>query len=118
MEWTKEISNYYDMNTENQTEFKNSIKQTASRLLLRNWQETCEIFLHYIRHSPSSPYTNAESIFARHEYQKKTGNLSLRHLMIQINWSSLSEEKRKVFDEIIRASICDIAKIEDLQPLK
>ena len=106
------------MNTENQTEFKNSIKQTASRLLLRNWQETCEIFLHYIRHSPSSPYTNAESIFARHEYQKKTGNLSLRHLMIQINWSSLSEEKRKGFDEIIRTSICDIAKIEDLQPLK
>jgi hypothetical protein len=113
-EWTKFYPSYKNLNKSQEEEIKTAIDQAAAGLLLRNWQETCELFLHYLRHSPTSPYKGGCAIFARHEYQKKTGNLSHIHLMIQIDWKNLSESETKSLDELIRASICDIARIEDM----
>ena len=36
----------------------------------RTWQEVCDLFLDYLKNSPSSPYQSVLSIFARFEYQK------------------------------------------------
>ena len=54
------------------------------------------------------------AIFARKEYQKDKGNLSHSHLMIRLDWSLMSDIESAFVDDLIRASICDIVRPDEV----
>ena len=69
-DWKKNFKDYEELDPFERKEIEDSLNQASSNLLLRVWQEVCELFLTYLRKSPSSPYKKVSSIFARFEYQK------------------------------------------------
>ena len=69
-EWTQHIDEFNELDCFEQEELRNGIKQASGNLLQRVWMEVCELFLNYLKNSPTSPYRSVNSIFARHEFQK------------------------------------------------
>ena len=59
----------------------------------------------------------ANCIFARDEYQPNTGNLSHIHLMIGINKEKMTQKQKDKIDNLIRCSICDIVRVNEVQDL-
>lgn len=84
-------------------------------LLLRAWEEVFLLFLNYLQRSSSSPFINLVSIFAKKEYQRDKGNLSHFHMMIRLHWGKMSPEEKVFLCNLIRASISNIVKIEEIQ---
>ena len=68
--WREYFVGYENLDKFEKKEIDESMAQASSTLLLRIWQEVCELFLKYLKESPSSPYKSVSSIFARFEYQK------------------------------------------------
>ena len=116
-EWIKHYPDYHDLNVFEREEIEKAVLQASGGLLLRNWQEVCKLFLDYLRKSPSSPYRKVLSIFARNEYQKEVGNLSHIHLMLQIYWKLLNESQTAFVMDLIRASILDIVRSDEIESL-
>ena len=67
-------------------EVQKEIIQALMSLLLRVWQEVCNLCLDYLKKSPTNPYKKVISLFIRHEYQKDAGNLPYTHLMMKVDW--------------------------------
>ena len=105
------------MNNEEKIEIKNVLEQAASGSLLHAWNESCRIFLDFIKSRPSSPFKNVSSLFARHEFQSQAGNLPHIHTMIKINWNSLTNQEKQFVNDCIRASVLDIVKVHEMQRL-
>ena len=103
------------MNVNEQFEIKNALNQAAALLLLRAWNESCRIFLNYLKIIPSSSFKNVDSIFARHEFQSTVGNLPHIHAMLKAKWDKLSQEDKKCVNECIHTSVIDIIIIEEVQ---
>ena len=103
------------MNVNEQFEIKNALNQAAALLLLRAWNESCRIFLNYLKIIPSSSFKNVDIIFARHEFQSTVGNLPHIHAMLNVKWDKLSQEKKKSVNDCIHASVLDIIRIEEFQ---
>ena len=99
------------MNVNEQFEIKNALNQAAALLLLRAWNESCRIFLNYLKIIPSSSFKNVDIIFARHEFQSTVGNLPHIHAMFKVKWDKLSQEEKKCVNECIHASVLDIIRI-------
>ena len=85
--------------------------------MLRAWNESCQIFLDIIKSSPSSPFKNVSSLFARHEFQSQADNLPHIHTMIKIYWNSLTNQEKQFFNDCIRAGVLDIVKVHEMQRL-
>ena len=86
-------------------------------LLLRNWMEVRKLFLEYLYDSPTCPYAPVNAMFARDEYQSDVGNLPHIHMMLSMDFEHLSDDQRKKIDDLIRASICDIVRTDEVQHL-
>lgn len=114
-EWKSRFPCYFELSALDQREINLGMQQAAAGLLLRNWQETCKIFLDYLRNSPTSPFRKTGSIFARNEYQKDAGNLSHIHLMIEVQWDALNEEEKKFVDNLICANHLEICPGRDVE---
>ena len=54
------------------------------------------------------------AIFACKEYQKDRGNLSHTHLMLKLLWAKLSEEEKEFMNDLIRASVCDVVRVDEV----
>ena len=89
--------------------------QSAASLLLRSWNESCRIFLDYLKSSPHSPFRNVDAFFARHEFQSCSGNLPHIHAMLKVKWSSLTENETIFVQDLIRADIFEIVKPHEVQ---
>lgn len=109
-EWQKNfpLGNFHELDLKEQEEITQSVIQASSSILLRVWQEVCQLFLDYLRKSPTSPYKRVLSIFARNEYQAKAGNLSHIHLMLEVDWKKLTEEETKFVKDLCSCSVLDI----------
>ena len=55
------------------------------------------------------------AIFVRKENQKDKGNLSHSHLMVRLDWSQISEEETEFVKDLIRASIFDIVRPNEVE---
>ena len=64
-EWNKSFNGFDKLDQFECDEIKKGLMQSASGILLRNWQEICILFINYLRRSPSSPFRNLLSIFSR-----------------------------------------------------
>jgi hypothetical protein len=113
--WKRNFPDYHHLNSSQQLEIKNALNQAAAPLLLRAWNESCRIFLDYLKKSPSSPFKNVDSIFARHEFQSTVGNLPHIHAMLKVKWENLSQEERECVNDCIRASVLDIVRVDEVQ---
>ena len=47
--WKKKYPNYDNLTKKEKQEIKDSLNQAAAPLLLRAWNETCRIFLDYLK---------------------------------------------------------------------
>ena len=86
-------------------------------MFLRIWEEVSKLFLDYLKKSKSSPYKNVFAIFARKEYQKDRGNVSHTHLMLKIDWTKLTAEEKTFMDDLIRASVIDVVRVDEVDDL-
>ena len=84
-EWKKSFDGYEEHDEFEKKEIDQALSQASSTLLLRIWQEVCELFLNYLKESPSSPYKNVLTIFARFEYQKCKSSQSDNIVTLLIN---------------------------------
>ena len=85
--WQKYFANINKLNFFEKEEINITLDQASAGLLLCAWNESCSIFLHYLKTSPSSPFKNMSSLFAIHQYQGHTGNLPHIHVMLEVNWT-------------------------------
>ena len=113
--WTKIFIGYDFLTNAEKEEIKHSLGQSAASLLLRAWNETCRIFLDYLKTSPHSPYRYFDAFFARYEFQSSSGNLPHIHAMLKVKWDSLTNEEKKLVDDLIRADVFDIIKPHEVQ---
>ena len=116
-EWEQHYPDFHILPKHEQKEIREAMIQASAGLLLRNWQETTMLFINYIRKSPSSPFKKVNSIFVRYEYQKDVGNLCHLHLILEVNWKALSESETSFVKDLIRASILDIVRTNEVQAL-
>ena len=113
--WKHNFPDYNYLNSSQQLEIKNALNQAAAPLLLRAWNESCRIFLDYLKKSPSSPFKSVDNIFARHEFQSTVGNLPHIHAMLKVKWENLSQEEKECVNDCIRASVLDIVRVDEVQ---
>jgi hypothetical protein len=112
--WKQHFEGYTNLTENEKEEIHTALIQASGCLLLRIWEEISKLFLEYLKKSKSSPYKNVFAIFARKEYQKDRGNLSHTHLMLKLAWSKLSEEEKNFIDDLIRASVCDVVRVDEV----
>lgn len=98
-----------------QKEIERSLIQSAQGLLLRVWEEVSSLFIDLLKKSNHSPFYNTFALFARKEYQSEVGNLSHIHAILKVKWESLSEEEREFVKLLIRASVCDIIRTDEVE---
>ena len=116
-EWHQYFPDFANLTDREQSEINTALIQAAGPLFLRIWEEVSKLFLDYLKYSKSSPYKDAFAIFARKEYQKDKGNVSHTHLMLKINWDNLSAEEKEFLNDLIRASVIDIVRVDEVDHL-
>ena len=109
-EWKSYYPGYDELESDEKKEIETALVDASASLLLRVWEEVSSLFIDYLRKSPSSPFKKLKSIFSRKEDQKDRGNLSHFHMMIALDWDSMTDDEKHFVDDLIRASICDIVK--------
>lgn len=114
-DWKKFFPGYNDLDDKEKFEIDESVIQSSSSLILRVWQEVCQLFLSYLRKSTSSPYRRVLSIFARNEYQAKAGNVSHIHLMLEVCWQKMNDEEKSFVHDLTRCSVLDIVRPNEVQ---
>ena len=116
-EWKTNFPHYDSLSADERQEIKNSLDQASAGLLLRAWNESCRVFLDYLKNSPSSPFKSVSSLFARHEFQSQAGNLPHIHAMVKVNWEELSCDQKEFVRDCIRASVLDIVRVDEIPRL-
>ena len=106
--WTEYYPDFECLPRLEREEIRNALSQSASSLILRNWQEVCQLIILYLRTSPASPFKSVDSIFARNEYQKEIGNLSHIHLMLKCRPEDLGQVEKEFVEDLICADLSSI----------
>ena len=115
--WHDHFPEFSFLTDSERNEIHTALIQAAGPLFLRIWEEVSLLFLDYLENSKSSPYKNVFAIFARKEYQKDKGNVSHIHLMLKLNWDKLSSEEKKFINDMIRASVIDVVRVDEVNHL-
>ena len=115
IEWCKNFHAFGKLTEAEKMEITKSLEQAASSLLLRAWNESCRIFLDYLKLSPHSPFKDVDAFFARHEFQSSKGNLPHIHAMLKVKWHALNEEEKRFVRDLIRADVFEIVKPHEEQ---
>ncbi len=98
-------------------EITKGMHQSAAGILLRNWMEVRKLFINYLCTSDDSPYHPCEAIFSRDEYQSDVGNLPHMHMMVSVKKTNLTQAELDKFDDLVRASVGDIVRGDEVQDL-
>ena len=94
-----------------QDQCKTSIMECSTIILLRHWQETTELYMNYICHSPEEPLGKVMHAWYRHEYQEAAGNLSHLHYLL---WLDPCEDENTTLGRI-RGSWLDFITPNEVQ---
>jgi hypothetical protein len=97
--------------TKLEVDVKKAILNASAITMLRHWQETTELYMKYICHSPEKPLGKVTNAWYRHEYQECAGNLSHLHFLL---WIDRSEEDITTTLERIRGGVLDFITPEEL----
>lgn len=117
VEWENYYPDFHDLDDVEKNEIRQAVQQAAGPLILRNWLEVRKYFIEYLLKSPSSPYIDVGALFARDEYQAEVGNLPHIHLMLSINWEKLNQSQKDSINDLIRASVCNIVRHDEVDQL-
>ena len=116
-EWNKHYPGWNHLTCTEQEEITNAMHESSAVPLLRNWNEVTKLFINYIHKSPTSPFCNVGSIFARCEYQKEVGNLHHVHLILQVMYDMMTEEQKRFVNDLVRASILDVVRPNEVEKM-
>ena len=112
--WKKHYPGFNDLEPDEKKEIEEAMVESSAGMLLRVWEETFLLFIEYLCKSTTSPFRKVNAIFARKEYQSSKGNLSHAHMMICLMWELMNEDKRTFVNDLIRASIFDIVRPDEI----
>ena len=90
------------------------MNQAAAPLLLQGWNESCRLFLDYLKKSPYSPFKKVKTLFARHEFQASIGNFPHICLMLRVSWEELADGENCFVNGLVRASYLDTIKMDEI----
>ena len=96
-------------------EITRAIDEASGPIFLRNWVEVRTLILQYLRDHESFLGENL-AIFSRDEYQSESGNLFHEHMVFAILRRLDAETERRLFD-LIRSSVFEVIKPDDIEPL-
>ena len=113
----KYVENWPDLNPKEQEEYRTSFHQSSSLLLLRVWEEVSMLFIRFLQKAENIPLKKAIASFARKEYQSNKGNVSHVHALLQICLKDYNGEDIDFVRELIRASIYEIVRSEEVNQL-
>ena len=113
-EWKNNFPGYHDLELDEQKEINNALLQSSAGLLLRIWEEVYQLIIDYLRKSDSIPFKKLHALFGGKEYQTNRGNISHLHMMIALMWAHMSEKEKEFVNNLIRASIFDIVKSDEV----
>lgn len=106
------LTHKYTYNTGTlQEQINKAIMESSTITLLRHWQETTELYMKYICHSPEQPLGKVVNAWYRHEYQESAGNLSHLHFLL---WIDPSEDQCITLNRI-RGSYLQFISPEELE---
>ena len=114
-----EILQHWDSKTmeiddQEKKELRKAIHQAAPTLLLCNWMETRSILMLYIAKSPENPLGHVIKMFWRDEFQDNVGNLPHVHALLCLKETMDTNEGREFLQNLIRASIGDIVREDEV----
>lgn len=112
--WKDSYAHYYNLPIHHQNEISRALIQSAQGLLLRVWEEVSALFIDLLKRSSKSPFFKTFALFARKEYQANEGNLSHIHAMLKVAWHLLRDDEKKFISSLIRASICDVIRSDEV----
>ena len=115
-EWKKMIPNFNELTKADQEEYEACINQSASGLFTRVWEEVTNLFLDYLKNSPSSPYINVHAMFTRKEFQAMIANLFHIHLMLEVSRRRMTAAQKAFIDDLCRCSIFDVVRQSEINP--
>ena len=115
--WEKNFPSYESFTTEEMSEIRKALHQSASGLILHIWMEVRKMFLIFVCESEDSPYHPTEAMFSRDEYQADVGNLPHMHIMVCVNQENMTLTQKETFLDLIRESVVDIVRHDEVQEL-
>ena len=83
------------LNEKEKTEIKNTLDQAADTFILWAWNESCMLFLDYIKTITFIPFKRVDRFFSGHKFQSTSGNVPHIHAMIRVMRKKLLEEVRQ-----------------------
>ena len=75
------------------------------------------LFIRFLQKVENSPFKKAIATFARKEYQFNKGNISHIHALLQICLKDYNREEIDFIRELIKASVCEIVRSEEINQL-
>ena len=83
-EWENNYPTFDNLSDDKKEEIRYGLNQVVTPLLFCVWNETCRMFLDYLKKRKDSPFQHVESLFARYKFQASVGNLPHMHAMLKI----------------------------------
>ncbi|MDB4430361.1 hypothetical protein N9140_00205, partial [bacterium] len=114
MKWAEIIPNYESLSSSERLEIKQAVEEAYGVQVFSAWGAVKYMFLRYLKTQCTRLKTNT-AIFARDEYQKDTGNLCHNHLIFAVDTSTMNGDTEKFIQDLIRTSVMDIVKSEDVE---
>ena len=115
--WKNNFPGFDTLSLWEQEEITKGMNQSAAGILLRTWMEVRKMFIAYLSISEDSPYHPSDAIFSRDEYQSDVGNLPHMHMLISIKKESLTQSQMERLQDLVRASVGDILRPNEVQDL-
>jgi predicted GIY-YIG superfamily endonuclease len=112
--WQHTFPGYHNLNNNDQSEIDNAVNQASAGLILRVWEETSKLFLDFIKNSKNSPYKKVNATFSRREYQSYSGNVAHSHIILAVDYKSLTEEESEFVNNLANGSVFDVVKSENI----
>ena len=115
--WGSHFRDYHTMPNTDRQELRHAMEEASGPVLLRNWVEVRTFILKYLKDHESFLGCKAAALFSRDEYQKDKGNLFHQHLVWAHMKDDLSPRAVCFFEELIRTSVFEIVKTDEIHSL-
>ncbi len=111
------ISKGSELTLQEREDLHNSLIKGSCVVMLRNWMETCEIWMNYIWKSPEKPLGNINWIWWRHEYQESQGNLSHIHALLWTDDDLTTSDGWEDATDRIRGDLRELIRVDEAPAL-
>jgi hypothetical protein len=93
------------------------LRNSAAPFVQSTWNVFIDIWMDCIINSPEQPLGPVDWAWIRKEFQDKTGNVSLLHVIMKTFFDATTEEGRHKILDKIRGALADLIRCDEMQEL-